>query len=147
MLGLERWAERFLEDTINDNGRPQSLTVGVWLSIDGTLDNAVLNLVRDGINLGAPELVRARGLRERGWAVSREHPERQLGLLGWPPREARFDIALSDDDIEYIVGLLAHDLAVASSILTAVESPSVRQPQEEALVLTQEALDTLNALQ
>lgn len=131
---------------MNDDGQPQRLTVGVWLSIYGTLDNAVSNLVRGGTEPDAPEVVRAKGLRERGWAVNQEHPERQLGVLGWPPREARFDIALSDDDIGYIVGLLTHELAVTSSILASAESPSVRQLQEEALVLTQEALDTLNAL-
>jgi hypothetical protein len=131
---------------MNDDTIPQTLTVGVWLIIDGTLDNAVSNLVWGGTDPDAPEVARARGLRERGWMVSREHPERQLGVLGWPPREARFDIALSDDDIGYLVGLLTHDLALTSSIRTSVEDPSVRQLEEEALVLTQEALDRLNAL-
>jgi hypothetical protein len=57
-----------------------------------------------------------------------------------------FDIARSDDDTDRIVGLFTHDLAVTSCILASVEGPSVRQLQEEALVLTEVALDTLNAL-
>lgn len=131
---------------MNDDTLPRKLTVRVWLSIDGTLDNAVANLVWGGTDPDAPEVARARGLRERGWAVSHEHPERELGVLGWPPREARFDIALSDDDVGYIVGLLTHDLGVTASILASEVIPSIRQLQEETLVLTQEALDALNAL-
>jgi hypothetical protein len=131
---------------MNDDTLPRRLTVGVWLCIDGTLDNAVSNLVRGGTDPDAPEVSRARGLRERGWAVSHEHPERQHGSLGWPPREARFDIALSDDDIGYLLALLTHDLGVTSTILASEGSPSIRQLQEEALVVTQEALDALNVL-
>jgi hypothetical protein len=131
---------------MNDDALPRRLTVGVWLSIDGTLDNAVSNLVWGGTGPDAPEVSRARGLRERGWAVSHAHPEQQVGLLGWPPREAQFEIALSDDDVDYIVGLLTHDLGVTASILASEVSPSIRQLQEEALVVTQEALDALNAL-
>jgi hypothetical protein len=134
-----------LEDAMNDHILPRKLSVGIWLSIDGALDNAVADLVRGGTDPDVPEVARARGLRERGWAVSREHPDRQFGVLDWPPREARFDIALSDDDVGYIAGLLAHDLGVTASILASEVSPSIRRLQEEALVLTQEALDALNA--
>lgn len=121
------------------------MAVGAWLTIDATLDNVVSNLVRSGANLDAPEVARARGLRERGWAVNREHPERGLGPVGWPPREARFDITLSKDDIGYIVDLLTHDLEATSTDLAAGDAPGVRPLQEESLALTREALDALDA--
>lgn len=127
---------------MSDLGASQTLTVSVWLTIDGALDNAIWSLIDDGHGLDAPEVTRAQALRERGWAVNRQHPERGLGPVGWPPREAWFDIALSESYIGYIVSLLTHDLGVTARILASGGNPSIRQ-LEEALVLTQEALDAL----
>jgi hypothetical protein len=131
---------------MNDGVPPRGLAVGTWLTIDATLDNVVSNLVRSGADPDAPEFARARELRERGWAVNREHPERGLGPVGWPPREARFDITLSEDDIGYIVGLLTHGLEVTSMVLATEDTASVRLLQEESLALKREALDALDAL-
>ncbi|MDR7385521.1 hypothetical protein J2S48_005036 [Promicromonospora iranensis] len=131
---------------MNDGAPSRRLAVGAWLTIDATLDNEVSNLVRSGADLDAPEVARARGLRERGWAVNREHPERGLGPVGWPPSEAQFDITLSKDDIGYIVDLLTHHLEATSTNPAAGDAPSVRLLQEESNALTREALDALDAL-
>src|SRR5690606_5672148 len=48
---------------------PTRLTVGVWLVVDGVLDNEVHRLIHDGHDLDASEVVRARGLRARGWEL------------------------------------------------------------------------------
>jgi hypothetical protein len=131
---------------MNDDAPSQGLAVGAWLTIDATLDNVVSSLVQSGTDPDAPEVARARTLRERGWAVNREHPERGLGPVGWPPREARFDITLSEDDIGYIVGLLTHGIEVTSTVLATEDAAGVRLLQEESLALKREALDALAEL-
>jgi len=128
---------------MNDQAPTRALTVEVWLTIDATLDNTVSNLIDDGHGVDAPVVTRARGLRERGWAVNRRHPERGLGPVGWPPRGAMFDIPLSDDDVGYLIDLLTHGVGITRRILAAEIHASIRQAQEQSLVLKQEALDAL----
>ena len=128
---------------MNDHAPTRALTVGVWLTIDAGLDNTVSNLIDGGHGLDSPEVTRARGLRERGWAVNRRHPERGLGPVGWPPRGATFGIPLSDDDVTYLIGLLTHGSEITRRLLASETHASNRQAQERSLVLVHEALETL----
>lgn len=131
---------------MNGAGSVRALSVGVWLTIDSTLDNAVANLIGGGRALEDPEVTRARGLRERGWVVNRDHPERGLGPVGWPPRESRFDITLSDDDVRYLIGLIAQGMRITERVLTSAVTPSIRQTQADSLALMEEAVDALGYL-
>lgn len=128
---------------MNDQAPTQALTAGVWLTIDATLDNAISNLIDGGHGVDSAEVTRAQALRKRGWAVSRQHPQRGLGPVGWPPREAPFDVPLSDDDLGYLLGLLTHEAGVIRRILVSETHASVMQQQEESLTLVQEALGAL----
>jgi hypothetical protein len=128
---------------MNDQAPTRAMTVGVWLTIDATLDNAVSNLIDAGHGLDSPEVTRTRGLRERGWAVNRRHPERGLGPVGWPPRGAAFCISLSDDEVSYLIDLLTHGAGITRHLLASEIHASNRQAQERSLVLNQDALDAL----
>lgn len=124
----------------------RALTVGTWLTIDAVLDNAISNLLDEGLSAHAPDVVGVQSLRERGWAVRAAHPERGLGPGGWPPREVRFDVALSDDDLDRLTDLLRHATVTTRQLLESDLPPTVRTLQEESLVHAQEAQEALDAI-
>lgn len=124
---------------------PTRLTVGVWLVVDGVLDNEVHRLIHDGHDLDASEVVRAQGLRARGWELCRAHPRRGEGPVGWPPRDAAFDLELDVETLRYLVERCAWALSVSERLVAAAPHDQ-RGAQEEDAARTREALALLRAM-
>lgn len=68
-----------------------TISVGDWQIIDATIDNSVDIAAEDGDDR---VLDQGRRVRSAGWEAARLHPRSGEGLVGWPPTNDEFSIAL-----------------------------------------------------
>lgn len=121
--------------------------VGVahWLTIDAVLDN-----VHAIENVGGDQAVAAEAfrLRQLGWEANASHPDRGQGPVGWPPRDAYLELALTDGDLAFIRGCLDRSLVTTRFLVDSLSTDHrSRADQEESLRLELAALDALDAIQ
>jgi hypothetical protein len=119
--------------------------VAQWLTIDAVLDNvhAIENV--DGDQAVAAQALR---LRQLGWDANASHPDRGQGPVGWPPREAHLELALTDGDIAFIRDCLDRSLVTTRFLVDSVSTDHrSRADQEESLRLELAALDALDAIE
>lgn len=121
------------------------VAVAQWLTIDAVLDN-----VHAVENVGGDQAVAAQAfrLRQLGWDANASHPERGQGPVGWPPRDAYLEVALTGGDLAFIRDCLERGLVTTRFLVDSLSTEDrSRADQEESLRLKLAALDALDAIQ
>ncbi|MEV0570843.1 hypothetical protein [Dactylosporangium sp. NPDC050588] len=101
-------------------------------------------------NVGGDQAVAAQAfrLRQLGWDANASHPERGQGPVGWPPRDAYLEVALTGGDLAFIRDCLERGLVTTRFLVDSLSTEDrSRADQEESLRLKLAALDALDAIQ
>jgi hypothetical protein len=119
----------------------RALTVRQWQTIDGTLDNLASTEQVDG-DLAKAE--HARRIRAVGWAVLRSHPQAGLGSVGWPPDDSRFEVALPQEDWDFVTAAVTRSSEVGRELLGDPRLHAAVRAEQAASVALED--DVLRAL-
>ena len=120
------------------------IKVGIWLVVDGVLDNVISNTVQSGEIDEEHVVDRAEELRRRGWEANAAHPLRGKGPVGWAPKDASFDLTLSEADLGFVRTHIEESIQTTRAILGSDRlAPGPRDEQLRSLAALEETRDAL----